>query len=155
MPHAGRLKTCPRWQVNILPHVSMKEHFRRRRLPHWDKPEAIYFVTGCLDGSIPALGLEEISEYRYRLNERDRPSNLTERQWEIRKWKLTFSRVEQWLDMQPAARHLAKDALANEVEKALLHFAGSRYALWSWVVMPSHFHLVFEPRAILGGQSRS
>jgi type I restriction enzyme R subunit len=31
------------------------------------------------------------------------------------------------------------------VENTLLHFAGKRYAIWSWVVMPSHFHWVFEP----------
>ena len=123
----------------------MIEQFRRRRLPHWDKPGAIYFVTACLDGSIPAIGLKDITDYRNGLSKQQRPSELAVQQWEARKWKLAFARVDQWLDTNPAARHLAQHALAVEVENALLHFAGERYAIWSWVVMPSHFHCVFEP----------
>jgi hypothetical protein len=32
------------------------EVIRRRRLPHWDVPTAAYFVTTCLEGSIPPKG---------------------------------------------------------------------------------------------------
>ena len=110
-----------------------------------DKPGAIYFVTACLDGSIPARGLKDIADYRQTLRRRELPTGLTDREWESRKWKLAFARTDDWLDSQPSARHLAEPSLADEVEKALLHFAGTRYAIWSWVVMPSHFHWVFEP----------
>ena len=123
----------------------MKERFRRRRLPHLDKPGAIYFVTTCLNGSIPARGLKEIADYRKSLDARQRPLELTQQEWDTRKWKLVFGRSDEWLDRKPAARHLEHDALAKEVENALLHFAGERYAIWAWVVMPSHFHWVFEP----------
>lgn len=125
----------------------MKEHFRRRRLPHLDKPGALYFVTSCLHGSIPALGLKDLADYRKSLEIRPRPAEHSQREWAIRKWKMEFARAEYWLDLQPAARHLEHDALAAEVEKALLNFAGERYAIWAWVVMPSHFHWVFEPLA--------
>ena len=125
----------------------MKEQFRRRRLPHWDKPGAIYFVTACLDGSIPAIGLKDIAEYRNGLSERERPTGLAVQEWKAKKWKLAFGRSEQWLDTKAAARHLAEEALASEVEQALRHFTAERYAIWSWVVMPSHFHWVFEPAA--------
>ena len=41
-----------------------REIIRRRQLPHWDMPGAPYFVTTCLEGSIPARGLLEIVRYR-------------------------------------------------------------------------------------------
>lgn len=123
----------------------MKERFRRRRLPHLDKPGAIYFVTACLDGSIPALGLKEIIQYRQGLAEQALPHGMSVQEWNERKWKLGFAKTDAWLDRSLAARHLENHQLAAEVENALLHFAGERYSLWAWVVMPSHFHWVFEP----------
>lgn len=122
----------------------MKEQFRKRRLPHWDKPGAIYFVTTCLHGSIPALGLAEIENYRRSLSDRTAPNGMSPPEWEQHKWKLTFAKSDNWLDRFPAARHLENVELAAEVERAFLHFAGERYAIWAWVVMPSHFHWVFE-----------
>jgi hypothetical protein len=47
--------------------VSTVELFRRRHLPHWDVPGAAYFVTGCLEGSIPAQGVLDIQQYRANL----------------------------------------------------------------------------------------
>jgi type I restriction enzyme R subunit len=46
----------------------MREQFRRRRLPHLDQPGALYFVTTCLEGSIPASGLKDIYDYRKPLS---------------------------------------------------------------------------------------
>jgi putative transposase len=123
----------------------MKEHFRRRRLPHVDRTGAIYFVTSCLDGSIPVLGLKEIANYRRSLAARAIPQGMAAQEWKRRKWKLEFAESDAWLDRCLAARHLENDELAEEVENALLHFAGERYTIWAWVVMPSHFHWVFEP----------
>ena len=36
--------------------MQSSEIIRRRNLPHWDVPTAAYFVTVCLDDSIPARG---------------------------------------------------------------------------------------------------
>lgn len=121
------------------------EKFSRRLLPHWDQDGAIYFVTTCLQGSIPSQGLHDLGRYRDSLNTRSVPSGLTRQAWEVKKWKLMFARTEQWLDRESVVRHLANDELASEVEKSLLHFAGERYTLWAWVIMPSHLHWLFEP----------
>lgn len=123
----------------------MKEKFSRRRLPHWDHAGAIYFVTTCLQGSLPSRGLKDLQKYREYLNDRGNPPDLPSQDWEIKKWKLMFARSEQWLDRESAVRHLANEALASEVEKSLMHFAGERYVLWAWVIMPSHLHWLFEP----------
>ncbi len=123
----------------------MNERISRRRLPHWDVPGAAYFVTTCLEGSIPALGLLEIDRCRASLETRPTPQGLTDAEWKVRKWKQAFVVREQWLDHRPAARHLEDPQLAIEVESALKYFGGVRYDLLAWVVMPSHVHWVFRP----------
>jgi REP element-mobilizing transposase RayT len=125
--------------------MSDQERFRRRRLPHWDLPGAIYFVTTCLHGSIPAQGLLDIELYRARLARRRQPANLSAEQWKVHQWKLLFARAEDWLDRQPAVRHLEDPRLAKEVQDSVYHFAGERYDLLAYVVMPSHLHWVFQP----------
>jgi type I restriction enzyme R subunit len=122
------------------------ERIRRRDLPHWDVPGAAYFVTACLEGSIPAQGLLELGGYRAELRARPRPAKMKAREWDARRWKLAFVRVEEWLDGCPANRLLEREDLAEEVEKSMYHFAGECYDLLAYVVMPSHFHWVFQPR---------
>jgi putative transposase len=122
-----------------------EETLRRRHLPHWDVPGATYFVTACLEGSIPARGLVDVRSYETTLAQRPRRKEHSEREWALRRWKLVFARAEHWLDIEPAVRHLADPELAGIVANALQLFAGIRYDLLAFVVMPSHFHWVFRP----------
>ena len=119
---------------------------RGRNLPHWDVPGAAYFVTTCLEGSIPAQGLLDIARDRGRLEEQNRPTDISQANWTTRLRKLSFARTDEWLDHRPAVRHLADPKLAKIVVDALHFFVGQRYDLLSYVVMPSHFHWVFRPR---------
>lgn len=123
----------------------MNEVFRRRRLPHWDVPGAIYFVTSCLAGSIPAKGLVDIEQYQRSLGRRTRPLDVTETDWRIRCWKLCFARRDSWLDVNPAVRHFDDHRLASIIQDSILHFAGQRYDLFAYVIMPSHIHWAFRP----------
>src|SRR5207248_4145977 len=75
-----------------------------------------------------------------------RPDGRTEGDWRLAQWKKTFARLEEWLDMGPANRCLGDADLADEVVRSMYHFAGVRYDLISYVVMPSHVHWVFHPR---------
>lgn len=122
-----------------------EEQIRRRHLPHWDVSSAAYFVTTCLDGSIPAQGLVDIEGYRTHLQRRSPPAGKTQQEWQLDQWKLTFARTEEWLDQRPVVRHLADERLAQVVVDACYHFAGERYDLLAFVVMPSHLHWVFQP----------
>jgi putative transposase len=124
---------------------TMTELFRRRNLPHWDVPGGTYFVTSCLAGSIPAQGLLRIDRFRKKLDRQVRPPGTSEVSWKDMKWKKTFKLVEGYLDHAPAVRHLADERLATVVRDAMLHFAGERYQLLSYSVMPSHIHWVFRP----------
>jgi putative transposase len=120
--------------------------FRRRKLPHWDVPGGIYFVTTCLEGSISARGLSEIAVYRAYLAKQPRPADLSEDEWEVRQSKLVFARTDEWLDGKSAVRWLEDPALAQMVLDTFWHFAGERYDVFAMVVMPSHLHWVFRPR---------
>jgi type I restriction enzyme R subunit len=122
-----------------------KERIRRRHLPHWDVPHAAYFVTSCLEGSIPARGLLEIERYHAELQRRPPPPGKSASEWAADCWKRLFVRRETWLDDQPAVRHLSDPRLAKIVRDAFYFFAGERYDLLAFVVMPSHIHWVFQP----------
>jgi REP element-mobilizing transposase RayT len=119
--------------------------FRRRHLPHWDVVGKPIFVTACLDGSISAAGMTQIRQYRLELDSRPRPERFSEQEWEHHKDKLVFALVDDLLDHQSAVRHLADDRQAEIVQNAFLHFAGQRYTLLAFVVMPSHHHWLFLP----------
>ena len=123
-----------------------REVIRRRHLPHWDVPDAAYFVTTCLRDSIPAQGLLEIARHRIALQNAVRPEDITNEDWQRRCWKLNFMRVEHWLDHFAASRVLEQPEFAQIVVNSMRHFAEERYDLYAFVVMPSHFHWLFKPR---------
>ena len=121
--------------------------FRRRNLPHWDVEDKPSFITACLEGSIPALGLRRIRNYRAELEHRPRPEDLSEADWEMQKHKLVFRFVDSLLDGESPTKDLVDERLAKVVEGAFLHFAEERYHLYAYVVMPSHHHWVFLPKS--------
>lgn len=118
---------------------------RRRVLPHIDVDGKAYFITGCLEGSISALGLSKILAYRNHLADLKKPDGLSIQQWDDRKKKLLFKFVDDLLDDQSAVRYLDDPSCSSVVEEAFLHFANVRYLLFAYVVMPSHHHWLFLP----------
>lgn len=122
-----------------------REIIRRRHLPHWDVPDAAYFVTTCLAGSIPAQGYLDLRQYRADLDRRETPPGKTKEEWQRDKRKLHFARVEDWLDQKPANRALADEGLARIVAESIFRFAGIRYDLLAFVIMSSHVHWLFQP----------
>ena len=119
--------------------------FRRRHLPHWDVEDAPYFITCCLDGSIPASGMRELVEYGDQLKLRPRPRQISLAEWERRLHKLWFARMDEMLNFQPAVRHFERADIATIAMDSLSHFADVRYLSIAWVVMPSHVHWLFQP----------
>ena len=118
---------------------------RKRNLPHIDVPGKPYFITACLEGSISAVGLKKIRNFRQHLAAQKRPEHLTDPQWKRTREKLVFKLVDELLDHQSPSKHLARPELAKEITDAFLHFAGERYQLLAFVVMPSHHHWLFLP----------
>jgi REP-associated tyrosine transposase len=125
--------------------MSLEGVFRRRRLPHWDVADATYFVTSCLAGSLPSHGLSALRAYRAQLDSRPCPADLTVDEWETTKHKLVFARFDWLLDHDSQVRWFEQPAAAQSVIESMYHFAGERYDLLAYVVMPSHIHWVFRP----------
>lgn len=119
--------------------------FRRRHLPHWDVEGKPVFITACLDGSISSAGLSRIRKYRIELDERPRPYDFSENEWEHIKHKMVFKIVDELLDHQSPVKYLEDERQAQIVQDAFLHFADERYALLAFVIMPSHHHWLFVP----------
>ncbi|MDD5034617.1 MAG: DUF1156 domain-containing protein [Methylococcaceae bacterium] len=98
--------------------------------PHYDAPHLTQFVTFRLADTLPQ---EKLKEWKEDLAER-RISDVEYRQ-----------QAEDWLDKGMGACWLKDERIAGVVQDALLHFDGSRYTLYGWVIMPNHVHVVFSP----------
>lgn len=119
--------------------------FRRRHLPHYDVAGGTYFITTCLAGSIPSVGLASLRRQADIRSRAPRPAGLTSVAWKRRNGLEAFAASEKWLDDYPAVRWLADGRLAAAVQAELLREAGVRYELHAFVIMPSHVHILFTP----------
>ena len=117
--------------------------FRRRNLPHWDVLGHPVFITGCLQGSISHSGMKQIEDYRNQLERKPCLDAFAVDEWEHRKQKLLFAFIDNLLDHHSPVKHFEEDRLAEIVANAFLYFAGVRYSLLAFVVMPSHHHWLF------------
>jgi REP element-mobilizing transposase RayT len=114
------------------PHTPRGWH-ARGFLPHYDGgDELAQSVTFRLADSVPQQLLA-----RWEVELRERPD--TARELEL--YRLT----ETFLDTGYGACHLQNPDIAQIVEEALLYFAGTRYVIHAWVVMPNHVHALFTP----------
>jgi len=121
---------------------------KRKRLPHWEAPRSIYFVTFRLADSLPASVLQKLRiERRAALVQATRDAQPLSPAEQKRVRRLISRRVEDYLDKGSGSCCLANPALAEVVAGALRHFDGVRYKLYAWCVMPNHVHVVFEPHA--------
>jgi carbamoylphosphate synthase large subunit/REP element-mobilizing transposase RayT len=120
------------------PHGETQKH--RRNLPHWQQPDATYFVTFRLADAVPQNILcqweEELETWR----------NFHPEPWDVGtkyEYQKRFQDGrEHWLDQGHGECILKKSALAEIVVNALRHFDHDRYVLDAFVVMPNHVHVL-------------
>lgn len=104
-----------------------------RRLPHWEQPNRIYFVTFRLADSIAREKREQWQEEMLRLKrDTDRTRYYVKKQ-------------QAWLDKGFGRCILQDSGCAEAVEKTLLSFDRERYLLGNYVIMPNHVHLIVFP----------
>ncbi len=115
---------------------------RVRHLPHWRQDGATYFATFRLADSLPARKLAEWRAEREiwaQRNPKPTDHEMSEQQ------KAYQAKVEHWLDQGSGSCLLACDEVAQIVKERLLHFDGTQYALFSFVIMPNHIHACVRP----------
>lgn len=141
MTHAGSVRT-------VIEVITMTKYFKNRVVltaresgngwhsrgyfPHFDGRMLTQHVCFHLFDSLPGHVLN-----RWRVELEQMPKNLVDQ--EFRK------RVQDYLDAGHGECFLKEAALAEIVQNALLHFAGDRYDLHAWCVMPNHVHVLFTP----------
>jgi REP element-mobilizing transposase RayT len=106
----------------------------RGYLPHCDGRSLVQHVTVHLGDSLPRAVIERIERSLARLGEDQR--NVERRK-----------RLHEWIDAGHGRCVLREPPIAEMVQNTFLHFAGDRYQLHAWVVMPNHIHVLFEPLA--------
>ncbi len=125
------------------------DRFYRRRLPHWQPPNATYFVTFRLADSLPVHVLQRLKEDRERRRQAVLRSNVSEREERKELYNLEkayFGQFDKWLDrcVESSPSWLARPDVARIVAKAIHELSAQNYDLLAYCVMPNHVHLVLE-----------
>ncbi len=120
---------------------------RARCLPHWEMPDAVYFVTFRLADSVPK---DLWRAYREEVDLLER--QLAMARTEVERFalerevvRLYCRRMDACLDVGLGACHLRAPRVATLVAGALKHFEGDRYELLGWVLLPNHVHVLVRP----------
>jgi menaquinone-specific isochorismate synthase len=123
-------------------------HIRQgANLPHWRQDGAVYAVTFRLADSVPAQVLDGWQQEREQLVQAATKKDGKLTREEADRLRVLFTdKVEVFLNNRQGSCWMMRDDVAELVQKALLHFDGTRYDLLAWCVMPNHVHVVVWPR---------
>lgn len=118
----------------------------KRRLPHWQFDEGLYFVTWRLADSLPQSLLRQwAEEKRIWLHKHPRP-------WDYgtgEEYRREFpQRMQDWLDAGYGACVLRNPACTTILADVMRRFEGDRYDIASFVIMPNHVHALFQLRGV-------
>ena len=103
----------------------------RGYLQHYDRNEAIQFVTLRLFDSVPK---KVISKWKSDLQYED--DDFAQ--------QVLGERISKYEDLGYGECFLAKPEIATIVETSLQDFDDIRYRLFSWVIMPNHVHFLIQ-----------
>ena len=126
--------------------MSNDSTYHRRHLPHYYLPNAVYFVTFCLAGSLPRVRVLELTGERRDVErkqkgepDRSLPKSIPTK---------GFDRDLEWLDRvlhgaSKSVRWLSDPRVAEIVSQALKTRDAKEYELVAYTIMPNHVHVVF------------
>jgi 5-methyltetrahydrofolate--homocysteine methyltransferase len=143
-------------QSSFTPTFEKSETRREKQtwgdLPHWYREGSTYAVTFRLEDSFPAAVLQDYRKEKESLTRQlaeaktsgDPPKILS---IENELGSLYRNRIEAALDEGQGEAWMKDARIAKIVADSILHFAGDRYDLGAWCVMPNHVHLIISPKA--------
>jgi REP element-mobilizing transposase RayT/methylmalonyl-CoA mutase cobalamin-binding subunit len=120
-------------------------------LPHWYQKEATYAVTFRLEDSFPQSVLAAYRKEKDELKQQLEEAEETGDPLEVNRLRMILgtlyrSRIEAVLDEGQGEAWMKDARVAGIVSGSLLHFAGDRYDLGAWCVMPNHVHAILSPK---------
>jgi len=99
----------------------------RRKLPHIQLPDSILFITWRLAFDLPKHSKGDVSDIE---------SSFLE----------AFSQYDSLLDKSESARiDISREPYLSITKQAIHHYAGKRYELYAFCIMPNHLHLIVKP----------
>ena len=104
----------------------------RGYLPHFDA-DRFQFVTFRLADSLPQSILKKFEKELIH----NKLDHFYDREFQMK--------VEEYLDNGVGDCHLLQPKIAEILVNSLRMFAGKRYILAAWVVMPNHGHILLKP----------
>ena len=117
--------------------------FYKRKLPHYQPKQGVYFITFRLAFAIPQKYLNALNEFRARLEDNASPDN-SENRVMIKKKLIAF--MDGAYTECPSELSLTADpAIATIVGEKIQSLHGSMYYLYAYTIMPNHVHLVIKP----------
>ncbi|MFH1964852.1 MAG: transposase, partial [Acidobacteriota bacterium] len=120
------------WRLRKGAKQSQGEWYSRGYLPHRDGDAFIQHVTAHLADSLPESAIERIDLSIKLLPEAQRRNERR-------------NRLHELIDAGHGSCILRIPAVADMVQDSLLYLHEKRYCLHAWVVMPNHFHVLFQP----------
>ncbi|MBM4161537.1 MAG: hypothetical protein FJ217_10615 [Ignavibacteria bacterium] len=130
-----------------LTEKNVSREYYRRRLPHYQPSDAVFFVTCRLTDSLPReVILDLMRERDERLaatrKERDQPKRKL---LELNEQHLYFEAFDKYLDnVSTGSDWLRRDDVAGIVAEAIHFRDGKEFELLSFCIMPNHVHLVLS-----------
>lgn len=126
----------------------MGEDFYYRHLPHYQPPDATFFITFRLKDSLPKEILQALLKERATLAKIIRlTKGKEERLKKVKEMrKRYFAEFDNFLDRASTGpRWLSNPEIADIVSEAF-HFRDSKeYDLIAYCIMPNHVHSIFTP----------
>lgn len=120
-------------------------HIRNRgRLPHWEKESGLYFLTFHLADSLPKEVLRKIAERHEILAEAKRIGARLLPEQKVQLAEYSRRRIEEYVDRGYGSATLTDPRIAGAMTAALRFWAGKRYRLLAWCIMPNHVHVVIR-----------
>lgn len=117
-----------------------------RKLPHFHRVGATFFITTHLYGSIPFDVLKKLQLKRDKLIEEEREKDSADKDKQIYMIRRAyFQEYDQLLDAcLNSPTHLANPKVAEVVEAELRKYDQQYYNLVSFTLMPNHLHVILD-----------
>lgn len=125
----------------------MSDLYYKRNLPHYQPPNAVYFITFRLADSLPKTVIDQLKNENELLEKSIiRDKDKSERDNAIyNQRKRYFAKFDKLLDCsQSGALWLKNNDVAKIVYDSIVFRDKKEYDLHCFCIMPNHVHLVFE-----------
>lgn len=137
----------PVLQMRTMNQTEELNRHHRRNLPHFEREDAVYFMTVCLKGALPKHRLEALKNQRTKEQERLKNNNFSEGVLKIELAKireLYFGKFDDLLDGNiTGVDWLSNEKVATVWNNALFYFDKKRYKVICSTIMSNHVHFIF------------